>query len=402
MWPSIVPPSAASDTNTLATITEAAAAAVGLREGPGGVMDIVRHVAGHEPVSVSELSRLSQLPVPLVAAVCGELRSHDVLSRTRPATLSEHGRRIALPLLALRQLDCTCSTCSGTGVVVPAGLESIAEQLEQYAGEAPNADMTLDQAHCTTETKLKRALLLARAGRLTSGPILFLGDDDLISVTVALVAKHLGLSTMLSRLIALDVDPRIVGFLQTTLDDLDVIATAQTYDARDPLPDEVIGACATVVTDPPYTVNGGTLFLSRGVDALMPDARGEILLSFGAKGPADTLELQARTASMGLMTRSLVRNFNEYVGAGTIGGVSHLYDLVTARSPNSLVEGSFTDTIYTARPNRIRTYRCQSCGLEVDVGTGGEFATIADLKAVKCSSCGSDRFRPMALKRVER
>ena len=396
--PSIAPP----DTHTLATVSETVAAAVALREGPGGVVDVIRHVARNEPVSVGELSRLSQLPVPLVAAICGELRTRGVLSKTRPVELTHRGKQIAAPLLALRQLDCRCSACSGRGIVVPAGLDAITERLAQYAAEAPSADMTLDQAHCTVETKLKRALILSQAGRLTSGPLMFLGDDDLISVAVVLISKHLGLSELMSRLVVFDVDARIVEFLGGVFDDLDVTATMRTYDAREDLPADLIGTCTTVVTDPPYTVEGASLFLSRAVDALSPDSRGEILLSFGAKSPADTLELQGRIGSMGLMARSILQNFNEYDGAGTLGGVSNLYELVTARKPNSLVHGTFVEPIYTAKPNRVRTYRCQSCEQEFDVGPGGTFNTIADLKAVGCSQCGASRFRPLALRPVKR
>ena len=58
--------------------------AVGLAEGEGGVRDVLRAIAAAEPVPASQLSRLTELPVPIVTAVCNELRKRGVVDRTRP------------------------------------------------------------------------------------------------------------------------------------------------------------------------------------------------------------------------------------------------------------------------------------------------------------------------------
>jgi hypothetical protein len=57
---------------------------------------------------------------------------------------------------------------------------------------------------------------------------------------------------------------------------------------------------------------------------------------------------------MGFVVRSLVRNFNEYVGAGVLGGTSHLYHLGTTAELRPLVAGEHSGPLYTrdlrARP----------------------------------------------------
>ena len=60
------------------------ASAVGLAEGPAGVRDVLRVIAHHEPVAAREVGRLAELPVPIVAAVCNELRKRGVVDRARP------------------------------------------------------------------------------------------------------------------------------------------------------------------------------------------------------------------------------------------------------------------------------------------------------------------------------
>jgi predicted methyltransferase/DNA-directed RNA polymerase subunit RPC12/RpoP len=360
-----------------ATISRDVARAVDLREGPGGVVTLLREVARHEPLAVRELSRLTGLPVPVVAATCGELRARGVIERTRPVSLTPLGRSLAGP-----QPDASAPLVA---IEVPPALEALRAELEGRAAAAPPADPILDQAHCTVETKLRRAAYLLDAGRLAAGPMLFLGDDDLISLAVALSTPTP------PELVAVDVDERLAAFLGEPGSGV----TARVYDARDPLPDDLRGRFATVVTDPPYTVAGADLFVSRAAEALGPEG-GEVLLSFGPKSPAETLAVERALNDMGFFTRALLRNFNEYVGAGTLGGVSHLYHL-GAVEPRPRVEGRYDGDLYTAGPGRTRPYRCMECGDETSVGPGEEHATIGDLKAAGCPRCGERRFQPRPL-----
>src|SRR5438046_10194517 len=68
------------------------ASAVGLAEGPAGVRDVLRVIAHHEPVAAREVGRLAELPVPIVVAVCNELRKRGVVDRARPVRLTPEGR----------------------------------------------------------------------------------------------------------------------------------------------------------------------------------------------------------------------------------------------------------------------------------------------------------------------
>src|SRR5258708_34192639 len=73
-------------------VTAEVAAAVGLAEGPAGVADVLRVIARHEPVAAREISRRAELPVPIIAAVCNELRKRGVVDRSRPGRLTPAGR----------------------------------------------------------------------------------------------------------------------------------------------------------------------------------------------------------------------------------------------------------------------------------------------------------------------
>src|SRR5262249_37441606 len=160
-------------------------------------------------------------------------------------------------------------------------------------------------------------------------------------------------------------------------------------------------------TDPPYTVHGARLFLSRAVSALERRPGQHVFFSFGARRPADTLATQRLIASLGLVLKSMTPGFNSYAGAGILGASSHLYHLRTSTESVPVINGEYRGPIYTAdaRADQSRPYRCAACSAVYLVGRAapGEPAPgweqIKDLQAVGCPACGGTTFRPMPRRR---
>ena len=67
-------------------------------------------------------------------------------------------------------------------------------------------------------------------------------------------------------------------------------------------------------TDPPYTVAGAELFLSRAVSGLEPEPGGHVFFSFGARRPDETLRAQQLIGSMGLAVRGAVAGLQRVPG----------------------------------------------------------------------------------------
>src|SRR5437879_4917376 len=149
-----------------AEIVGEVAAAVGLAEGEAGVHDVIRAVAQLEPAPVRSVSRAAGLPVPIVAAVCNELRKRGVVSPVRPVRLTVEGRELFDDLGLRLPYDPECSTCAGRGIAVPRELGAVAEELAALAERAPAARVELDQSHALVDTKLRRVLALFAAGAL--------------------------------------------------------------------------------------------------------------------------------------------------------------------------------------------------------------------------------------------
>src|SRR5436190_5105384 len=377
------------------------ASAVGLAEGSAGVRDVLRVIAHHEPVAAREVGRLAELPVPIVAAVCNELRKRGVVDRARPVRLTPAGRAgLAMPAAGHGGISGECPGCSGTGVAVPPGLAALAGELERAAAGMPAAKLELDQTHCTVDTKIRRVLRMHEAGALTGQRVIVLGDDDLISLAIAAFAALPAAAAAPRRLAVVDCDPDLLGYLGERAAAGRVPVELVEHDLRQPLPAGLLGAFDVACTDPPYTAAGAELFLSRAVAALAGGAGRHVFFSFGARRPDETLRTQRLIADLGLTVRSLVPGFNSYTGAGILAGTSHLYHLRTTEGTRPAITGAHAGPLYTAetRAAATRPYRCGGCGAVHQVGPGARWSAIAQLKAAGCPDCGGTVLRPMALR----
>jgi len=193
-------------------VTEVAAA-VGLAEGESGIRDILASVLAAEPAAVREVARLAELPVPIVAAACNELRKRGVIDTRRPVQLTVGGRVAVMAASGGAGLQPGCPECDGRGVVIPAELAGLARILQQAADGAPGAKAELDQTHCTVVTKIARVLRMHQARALAGQRILLLGDDDLISVAIAQFAAWSGIPAAIRRLAVIDTDADVLDWI---------------------------------------------------------------------------------------------------------------------------------------------------------------------------------------------
>jgi predicted methyltransferase len=328
------------------------AAAVGLREGVAGVRDVVRATARFEPVAVRKLSRAAALPVPIVSAICNELRKREVVARDRPVRLTALGRALFAAPTGSGLGEALCPECEGRELVIPQELGPAVRRIALAAERAPRPRYDLDQAHCDVETKVRRVLALNDANALDGCSVLLLGDDDLLSLALARLAEPLG--ARIARVVVVDVHPALLAFLHRELARAPFRFEVLRHDLRDPLPESLRGTVDTVFTDPPYTAAGAELFLSRAAEAVGPERRADVFLAFGSRSPDEELRVQRSIGEMGFVTKRLVRNFNEYVGAGTLGGVSHLYHLVGTPEVRPLARGRYDGPLYTREVRQLR------------------------------------------------
>ena len=385
-----------------------------LREGAQGIESVLRaifraqHDVEAEPLTGRALARIVRLPVPVVTAVRRELEHEGLVEPGPHIRLTDEGLAAAhswgWSAAPEAQVSAVCPYCEGTGVL-PRGpqWDGVLEALKRHFTDNPRVDVTLDQSHCTPETNVRRVAYMHEHGALAGKDILILGDDNSLSAGIALAGKALSPSGKLARrVVVIDTDARILSHLRDIAVAEGIVIGLIKLDLRKPLPEELYGEFDVVATDPPYTLAGLRLFISRAIDAVNPET-GRIFLSFGHRPPDEQLQVQTAIADMGLIIEQLIPNFNTYVGAGVLAGVSDLYLLSVTPDTEPMVEGEFTEPIYTgqARPT-VRMYACTECNTQLAVGGegGGQYSTIEELKAQGCPRCGSNTFKLLARRKI--
>jgi predicted methyltransferase len=147
-------------------------------------------------------------------------------------------------------------------------------------------------------------------------------------------------------------------------------------------------------TDPPYTIDGLRLFMSRGISALKDEPGLMVFLSFGHKSPNFTLDMHNELNDMGLMICQIIPRFNSYEGAEIIGNTSQMFVIRTTHSTRQSIDFYYGAPIYTGELRKtMRSYKCLSCHLMYKVGEGCSFITIEQLKQNGCTGCGQKLFK---------
>ena len=354
-----------------------------LREGEEAIRRVLREVHRMRKVGTKDLARGARLPIPVTAAIRRELEKGGLLRREGGAVLTPEGEAYVREAMGLVWgVNGAPAPRSGGRLPIPDEHRETLERLPPLFGLRPPAMPQLDQAHATPETSLRRALYMQEEGDLGGRDVLFLGDDDMTSVAA-------GLLGVARRITVVDVDERLLKVIGEVSTENGLGIDVVLHDLREPLPEGLRGAFDVVATDPPYTVPGVKLFLSRAIEALRSLKMSTVYLSFADKPPLEMLEVHRALSGMGVFVRELIPRFNEYVGAEMFANITSMMRLSTTDEAKPAVKGVFEGALYTGEVSpTFRVYRCR-CGAEVRVGAGEAYATVEGLKEGGCPSCGA-------------
>jgi predicted methyltransferase len=335
---------------TASDLTVEVAAATDLAEGPEAVRAMLWNVHRRGAVPVRELARAVSLPVPVVAAVRRELERQGVLERRGGIQLTEAGTRLVrdgLGMCSAHHFDAAARV--GRAQLSHPVAAAVLAELTDVAGGRPSVDVRLDQSHGTPETQVRRAVLMYESDALEGRDVAVLGDDDLLSVALALFRRAAAPGGPApGRIVALDTDERLVDYVDGVSAERDLGIESVVHDLRDPLPEALAGQFDVFATDPPYTVAGLELFVSRAVRALRPGRGRQGFISFAHKSPEEMVSVQAKLVEMGLCLRRVVPDFNRYEGSQVLAGSSQMMHVVTTARTRRTMTGRYDGQLYTA------------------------------------------------------
>ncbi|MEK8129597.1 bis-aminopropyl spermidine synthase family protein [Paenibacillus filicis] len=383
------------------TYIEQASQNIRLQEGTQVIEQLLLECYLKPGISTKELARKTLLPTPVAAAIKRELIKAGALVQDRGVRCTAEGFAWIEREWGYRGLDHFLYHDLLDETKWTEGLKDMLVILEEIFALRPSVDVQIDQSKCTPETSLRRAILCLKQHALIGKKILCVGDDDLVSVSIGLLLQRLfsDRGHTATQVDVLDMDERFLNYIETIAKEWGLQIQGHRLDLREPLPESLHGKYDCFFTDPPYTLQGMSLFVSRGLQALKREKGLPIFLSFAHKPPAVMLAMQREFVRMGLTVSANFPQFNAYEGAEMIANRSQMFILRTTDQSKPEYPEKFTDALYTGEVKQtLRTYRCKQCSRDVQVGIHGELATIEQLKNEGCSGCGHDTFEMVAKK----
>lgn len=355
-----------------------------LLEGKESIRLILREIYREGTIGTKTLARKLLLPIPTVAAVRKELEKVGLIDRVKKgAILTEQGIIFAERKLGFKiTAKLLCRECSATGIELPNNIDELIKKQADFSQQRPTPKTDIDQAFGKPITAIRRALIMLEKGDLEGRKILLLGDDDFTSLAIAQLKTT-------AKITVFDIDRRLLEIINRISKENNYSINCIEVDLRDDVPKNFVNQFDTVLTDPPYTLAGLELFLSRAIVSLKEDIGKKIYLAYSHRPSSQQLLIQKICTDAGLAIMQIIPGFNLYEGAEMHANTTYLAILSTTDQTKPLIKDKFQENIYTGELNPTRrTYRCSNNHL-ITVGSEEQIKTIEELKSLGCPICGS-------------
>ncbi len=350
----------------------------------------------NDGISNKDIAKVVLLPIPVVSAIKNELKKLKFVKQQAGIKLTDKGLDFVENTLKYKNFN---KELYYKLVDDNSNIEILLKDeillLEEILNNRPEVDVLIDQSKCTVLTSINRAILALRNGAIIGKNILCMGDDDFVSVSISIIAKKLfsNEEQFNCDVTVLDIDKRILEYIESVSKEFSLPISILHYDAKNPLPAICTNQFDCLFTDPPYTIQGLDLFLSRGLAGLKKQSCLKIFFSFANKSPDVTLQMQKSFNDMGLIVKSIDTTFNEYEGAKILGSTGQMIILNTTRNSTPKIINDYTESLYTGELKMTtRTYKCKNCKKLFKIGFDKNFKTIEELKKSGCEYCNENKF----------
>jgi len=209
--------------------------------------------------------------------------------------------------------------------------------LEKATKIRPKPKREYDQFFATKETIVKRVKILSKFNKKR---LLFLGDSDLTSISLAYYLKKINRQ---ADIVVLDIDKDLIDLIEKIKAEENLNIKTIHQDIRDAIDKDLVNFDLAFF-DPPYTPNGIRIWLIRALQVLLGRGNNKkrkkveflkkkfILMCYGYTD--NSLEkgykIQKIINDLGLVIQAKYRKFNKYTGAESINNESDLYILQPA------------------------------------------------------------------------
>lgn len=248
---------------------------------PNGTADAWQ-VAGRANVPFAELVDILQ-----------KLRRADLIAFDRSELrLTPAGAAFAGEIHVTPTQNVTCKECGGSGFEFGPFHEAY-DRFVPLLAKRPPAEATYDQGALVADSVFRRLSMMYSKGDVADQKILLLGDDDLLSIALALTGLP-------REIVVVEIDVRLCDFIERVARENDLSLRVICQDARDRLPADLRAQFDTFVTDPSETIQGLLLFVEKGLAMLAPGG--------GRAGYFGVTLIEASMLKWNLWERHLLQN----------------------------------------------------------------------------------------------
>jgi S-adenosylmethionine decarboxylase proenzyme len=278
----------------------------------------VWQVAGHANVPFADLVEILQ-----ALKARGLLEFHG-----SELHLTGSGAALARELHVTPAEPTTCQACGGSGFEFEPFAQAYAEFTPLLA-QRPPAEATYDQGALTADSVFRRLAMMHAKGDVADKKVLVLGDDDLLSIALALTGLP-------REIMVVEIDPRLCEFIERVARAKQLKVQVIQHDAREKLPAALRAHFDTFVTDPSETIQGLLLFVEKGLAMLTPGG--------GHAGYFGITLIEASMHKWNLWERHLLQNhalvftdisapFSVYAKGNESGGAVNVHFAPMAKPP---------------------------------------------------------------------
>jgi predicted methyltransferase len=198
-----------------------------------------------------------------------------------------------------------CPNCLGKRIVLKGKFEDILETFKQIVKKRPGPTSQFFQAYMLESEVVARVALMHYYGDLAEKSIVIIGDDDLLSVALALTGLP-------SKIVVLDIDTRLGEFLNAINRDYGFNIDFFEYDVSNPLPEELRGRFDVFSSEPLETVSGLKAFILRGLSCLKKNGVGYVGLTTYEASLKKWLKVQEMLNDARCVITDIIKGFSVY------------------------------------------------------------------------------------------
>jgi predicted methyltransferase len=214
-----------------------------------------------------------------------------------------------------------CPSCLGKRIVPEAKFHKVLEEFKHIARKRPSPSLDFFQGYMLEQDVVARVAFMHYCGDLNRKNIVLIGDDDLLSVALALTGLP-------SRITVLDIDRRLGDFLGTVNKDYGFDIEFVEYNVAEPLPHEFRGKFDVFSSEPLETLSGLKAFIMRGVACLKENGVGYFGLTCYEASSKKWLAVQKLLANMNCVIADIIQGFSVYpMDYGTANYEEFAYNL---------------------------------------------------------------------------